>query len=112
MPWFSPGRSTPVGFENPNRRTQRSKRVAPSFRPIITVPTLDERARMSAVVSLADLAVGDLDRRRHLERRVGLDQALLERAGHRERLEGRAGLVVELDCPVLAPGSGGGRHVF
>ena len=74
----------------------------------------DLRCRQCAVavlVGLTDGPVGHLDLAGHLEDRVGLDQALLERTGHRERLEGRAGLVVELDGPVLAGVVGGARRV-
>ena len=42
---------------------------------------------------VGDLAVGDLEHRREVERRVRRDLAVLERAGDRERLERRAGLV-------------------
>ena len=48
MPPASAGRPTSVGEPKPNPRTHLSKRMSPSFRPIITVPTFDERARMSA----------------------------------------------------------------
>ena len=60
------------------------------------------------VVRLLDHAVGDLDRRRQVEDGVGRDEALLERAGDRERLEGRARLVGEAGRPVRAASSGVG----
>ncbi len=51
IPCCSPGRSTPVGLEKPKLRTQRSKRVGPSLRPIMALPTFEERARIWATVS-------------------------------------------------------------
>ena len=53
MPLASPGRSTPVERPNPNARTHWSKRVAPTFRPMVTAPTLLEWARICAVVSVS-----------------------------------------------------------
>ena len=58
------------------------------------------------VVRLADRPVGDLDLRGQLERLVGRDLAVLQRAGHGERLERRARLVRRLHRAVLA-GPGG-----
>ena len=52
IPASSPGRSMPVGSENPKRRTQASNFAVPSFSPIVTVPTFDDWARMSATVSV------------------------------------------------------------
>ena len=83
MPRSSPGRSTPVGVPKPKRRTQLSKRSLPSRRPIVIAPTLLDWARIcggrqrlgAARVRLADRAVGDLDLRRQVERRVGRDDA-------------------------------------
>ena len=52
MPSSSPGSSIPVGRPNPKRRTQRSNLRAPSLRPIITEPTFEDWARMSATFSV------------------------------------------------------------
>ena len=41
-----------MGLPKPNRRTHWSKRFGPSFWPIITEPTLEDCARISAVVSV------------------------------------------------------------
>ncbi len=62
-------------------------------------------------VRLADLAVGDVDRRREAELRVRRDQPVLQRAGDRERLERRARLVGRADGAVLlgVVGRGAGR---
>ena len=50
MPVCSPGRSTPVARPKPNLRTHLSNRSAPSFRPIITDPTLDDSFRICETV--------------------------------------------------------------
>ena len=50
---------------------------------------------VAARVGVLDHPVGDLDRRRQVERRRRRHQPLLERPGDRERLEGRARLVGE-----------------
>jgi hypothetical protein len=49
-PRSSPGRSTFVGEPKPKRRTQRSKRRAPIFRPTLIAPTLLDWARICEVV--------------------------------------------------------------
>ena len=41
-----------MGRSKPKRRTQRSNRLGPRRSPIVTVPTLLERARISEVVSV------------------------------------------------------------
>ena len=90
--------------------TRRSV-VVPSFSPIVTVPTFDDWARISADRQRPAAAVVRLADRRG--RRPGSsapivncvsrrDEPLLERAGDRERLEGRARLVGEPDRAVLA----------
>ena len=58
------------------------------------------QGHVAARVRLADLAVGHGDRRREVERRVRPHLALLERGGHGERLERRAGLVGHARRPV------------
>ena len=76
----------------------------------MTEPTLEDWARISptlrrtgaALVGLADLAVGHLDLRWEVEPGARLDQAVLERPGDREGLEGGAGLVAGADRAVLA----------
>ena len=83
--------------------------ACPSRRPILIAPTLLDWARICAVrqrlgaarVRLADRAVGDLDLRRQVERRVGRDRAVLQRARDGERLERRARLVGVADGAVL-----------
>ena len=52
MPRSSPGRSMPVRRSKPNRRTQWSKRRAPSVAPIFTAPTFEDCSRMPRVVSV------------------------------------------------------------
>ena len=42
MPLSSPGRSVPVGLPKPKRRTHWSNFLAPSRRPIVTAPTLED----------------------------------------------------------------------
>ena len=61
-----------------------------------------QRPAAAALVRLVDRAVGHLDRRPDRELRARRDQPLLQRAGDRERLERRAGLVGEADRAVLA----------
>ncbi len=61
------------------------------------VSSVDPAARMG----LADHAIRDLDLRGQVEARVGLDDALFERSGDCERLEGRAGLVSKADGAIL-----------
>ena len=75
--------------------------IAPTLVDFLRISRCGQRA-VAGVVRLADLAVGDLDRRRQVERRVRRDLAVLERAGHRERLERRARLVGGADRAVLA----------
>ena len=61
-----------------------------------------DRQRLVAVgLGVVDLAVGDLQHRRDVELGVRGDDAVLERAGDRDRLERRARLVVEADGLVL-----------
>ena len=117
MPPSSPGRSMPVRRRNRSAAPTCRSASAPSFRPIITEPTFDERARMSATVKVppppscaspmvrsATWIVGGT-----ANVVSGLDQVLLDRARDRDRLEGGAGLVGVLDRAVLA--RVGGRAV-
>jgi hypothetical protein len=74
----------------------------------------DLRHRLRAatsVVGLADRPVGHLDLRRHRQGGAGLHEALGERARDRDRLEGRAGLVVRLDRAILSREGGRPVHV-
>ena len=74
----------------------------------------DPRNRLGSpapVVCLTHGPVRDRDLRRHLQRRAGLHELLLEGARDRECLEGRARLVVRLDRAVLARVGGRSVHV-
>ena len=100
----------PVGLPKPKRWTQLSKRRSPSLIPIFTEPTFEDWARMSdtrrvtvprswasPIVRSATLISGGSSKAR-----VGGDQAVLERAGHGEGLEGGARLVAHGHGAVLA----------
>ena len=115
--WRAAGRFPATHPEGRDRWHDRIRTGAPSAGAVLahlqrdlSVPTLEDCARMSAavnvsgprVVGLADHAVGHLDLRRNVERGVGTDQALLDRPGHGEGLEGRAWLVARRDRAVLA----------
>ena len=110
-PALSPGKSTPVRSPNPNRSIQEASSAPPrrSF-AIVIVPTFEDSARIcrtviclrAARVGLADDPVGDVDRRRQRERRVGRHDVVLERGGDRHDLEGRPGLVEIGHRPVAA----------
>ena len=98
----------PVGCPKPNFETQRPNSLVAELladHDRADVRGLgedvgDAQRPVADRVRLADRPVGDLDLGRHVEGRLGLDEAVLERAGDRERLEGRARLVGEA-----------GRHV-
>ena len=53
IPGLSPGKSIPVGRPNPNLETQEASSSAPSLPAIVTVPTLDEFARICRTVILS-----------------------------------------------------------
>src|SRR3954466_545217 len=116
MPGLSPGRSTPVAWPQPKARAPQIEacRLAEAEVPHPLVEAgraqlhadLDrsdvrglrqdprDRERLVAMVlRVLDRAVGDLDLGRDRERRARRYESLLQGAGDRDRLEGRAGLV-------------------
>ena len=109
-PASSPGRSTPVGAPKPKRWTQSLKRAAPSILPILIAPTLLERARICAVVSVSSgCSVSSWIVRSAtwiwsgmLNGRARRDQPRLQRTRDGHHLERRARFVVEADRAVLA----------
>ena len=61
----------------------------------------DGQRLVAVVLGVVDLPVGELEHGRDVERRVRRDHPVLERAGDRDRLERRAGLIVQSDRLVL-----------
>jgi hypothetical protein len=47
IPGDSPGKSIPVGWPSPKRSSHRWSPASPSFCASVTVPTFDERERIS-----------------------------------------------------------------
>ena len=118
-PRSSPGRSTPVGRAeaepvDPAVEALGALELADLDRADVARAGQDLRGRerfFGVFGVVVDRAVGDLDLVGDVEAAVGRDQALLQRARDRDRLEGGAGFVVEADGAVLervggaAPGS-------